>query len=134
MLENVIQIKSRLIVNVDAGAKFRENMSLKKIVLGILVYALLITEYIQQVLLAIQSKVNESKDMLKRYGEPWKKIKDLIRSITNSLDNYNRRYMKNKLDLDDNWPLMLELHNMIIIVRCIFHECKKYYPQVFLDE
>ena len=134
MLENVIQIKSRLIVNVDAGAKFRENMSLKKIVLGILVYALLIIEYIQQVLLAIQSKVNESKDMLKRYGELWKKIKDLIRSITNSLDNYDRRYMKNKLDLDDNWPLMLELHNMIIIVRSIFHECKKYYPQVFLDE
>ena len=134
MLENVIQIKSRLIVNVDAGAKFRENMSLKKIVLGILVYALLIIEYIQQVLLAIQSKVNESKDMLKRYGELWKKIKDLIRSITNSLDNYDRRYMKNKLDLDDNWPLMLELHNMIIIVRSIFYECKKYYPQVFLDE
>ena len=23
---------------------------------------------------------------------------------------------------------------MIIVVRSVFHECKKYYPQVFLDE
>ena len=29
---------------------------------------------------------------------------------------------------------MLELYNMILIIRSLFHEGNKYYPQVFLDE
>ena len=28
----------------------------------------------------------------------------------------------------------IELFNMIIVVRFVFHEGNKYYPQVFLDE
>ena len=29
---------------------------------------------------------------------------------------------------------MIEIPNMIIVVRAVFHENGKYYPQVFLDE
>ena len=29
---------------------------------------------------------------------------------------------------------MLELYNMILVIRSLFHEGSKYYPQVFLDE
>ena len=66
--------------------------------------------------------VDESKDTLKRYEELWNKIRDLIRSITNKLGNYNS---------DDNFPLnnTLELHNMVIVLRAVFHEGNKYYPQ-----
>ena len=44
--------------------------------------------------------------------------------------------MKIKFDLDDNLPLnkIPKLHMLTIIVRSVFEEDGKYYPQVFLDE
>ena len=44
--------------------------------------------------------------------------------------------MKIKLNSDDSLPLnkMLKLHMLTVIVRSIFEEDDKYYPQVFLDE
>ena len=46
----------------------------------------------------------ESKDTLKKYEELWSKIKDLIRSITNSLHNtvnFDEKYIKIKFNSDD---------------------------------
>ena len=44
--------------------------------------------------------------------------------------------MRIKLNSDNYLPLnkTLEIHNMIMVVRDVFHEDNKYYPQVFLDE
>ena len=44
--------------------------------------------------------------------------------------------MKIKLNSDDDLPLnkILQLHMLTIIVRSVFKEDGKYYPQVFLDE
>ena len=44
--------------------------------------------------------------------------------------------MKIKLNSDDELPLnkTIEIPNMIIVVRAVFHENNKYYPQVFLNE
>ena len=44
--------------------------------------------------------------------------------------------MKIKFNLDDDLPLnkTIEIRSMIIVVRTVFHEINKYYPQVFLDE
>ena len=44
--------------------------------------------------------------------------------------------MKIKFNSDDELPLnkRIEIPNMIIVVRAIFGENNKYYPQVFLDE
>ena len=44
--------------------------------------------------------------------------------------------MKIKFNSDDNLSLnkILKLHNLKIIVRSVFEEDGKYYPQVFLDE
>ena len=41
--------------------------------------------------------------------------------------------MKIKFNSDDDLPVKktLELYNMIIVVRHVFHEAKKYYPQFF---
>ena len=77
---------------------------------------------------------NENKE--KKYEELWSKIRDLIRSITKNSDDYDEKYMKIKFNSDDELPLnkMIEIPSMIIVVRAVFHENNKYYPQVFLDE
>ena len=60
------------------------------------------------------------------------KIREITKSITNNSDNYHEKYMKIKFNSDDDLPLKktLELYNMVIIVRSIFHEDKKHYSQV----
>ena len=44
--------------------------------------------------------------------------------------------MKINFNFDDNLPLneVLKLNNLTIIVRSVFQEDNKYYPQIFLDE
>ena len=44
--------------------------------------------------------------------------------------------MKVRFNLDDDLPSnkTLKLHMLTIIVRCVFEEDGKYYPQAFLDE
>ena len=41
-----------------------------------------------------------------------------------------------KFNSDDELPLnkTIEIPKMAIVVRAVFHENNKYYPQVFLDE
>ena len=79
---------------------------------------------------------NETKEKIKKYEELWSKIRDFIRSITKNSDDYDEKYMKIKFNSNDELPLnkTIELPNMTIVVRAIFLEDNKYYPQVFLDE
>ena len=48
---------------------------------------------------------DKNKDTLKKYMELWDKIKDLIRSVTNTSGNYDKEHMKIKFNSDDNLPL-----------------------------
>ena len=48
---------------------------------------------------------DKSKNTLKRYLELWNKIRDFIRLITNNSDNHNEKYMKIKINSDDQLPL-----------------------------
>ena len=67
--------------------------------------------------------------------ELWSKIKDFIRLITKNSDDYNEKYMKIKSNSNDELPLnKTKIPTMTIVVRAVFHENNKYYPQVFLDE
>ena len=49
---------------------------------------------------------------------------------------YGKDFMKIKFNCDDNLPLnkTMKLHNMTIIIRSVFEEDGKFYPQIFLDE
>ena len=78
----------------------------------------------------------KAKKKFKKYEDLWIKISDLIRSITKRSDDYDEKYIKVKFDLDDELPLnkTTEIPTVTIIVRVIFLENNKYYPQVFLDE
>ena len=73
---------------------------------------------------------------MKKYEGLWTKIRNLIRSKPDDSDYFDENYMKIKFNSDDDLPLYktLEFHNMIIIVRTVFHKNNKYYPQAFLDE
>ena len=44
--------------------------------------------------------------------------------------------MKIKFNSDDELPLnkTVEIRDMIIVIKAVFSENSKYYPQVFLDE
>ena len=67
---------------------------------------------------------NESKEKIRKYEELWSKIRDLIRSISKILDDFDENYIKIKFDLDDNLLLnkTLEIPNVTILVRAIFYE------------
>ena len=58
------------------------------------------------------------------------------RSYHNSSDDYDKKYMKIKLNSDNDLLLKktLKLYNMIIVIRSAFHKGNKYTPQVFFDE
>ena len=62
--------------------------------------------------------------------------KDLIRSRSNSLENYNEKYMKIRFISDDDFPLKrtVELNNVMIVAKSVFHDGSKYYPQILIDE
>ena len=79
---------------------------------------------------------NESKEKIKKYEELLSKIRDLISLITKNSDDYDEKYMKIKFNSDDELLLnkKIEIPSMIIVVRAVFHENNKYYPQFFLDE
>ena len=71
-----------------------------------------------------------------KYTKLWDGIKNSVEKVNNKLDEYEKDFMKMKFNCDDNFPLnkTLMLHNITIIIRSVFEEDGKYYPQVFLDE
>ena len=78
---------------------------------------------------------NKNKEVLTEYTELWDWIKNSIEKINNRSGEYGKGFMKIKFNSDNSLPLntALKLHNMTIIVRSVFEEDDKYYPQVFLD-
>ena len=80
---------------------------------------------------------DENKEVLKKYADVWDGIKSKIKAINGGKENeYGKDYMKIKFNSDDNLPLnkTLEFHVMTIIIRSVFEEDGKLYPQLFLDD
>ena len=78
--------------------------------------------------------VNENQGLLKKYADVWDGIKNEIQAINGGKKNdYGKDYMKIKLNSDDDLLLKkpLKLHAMTIIIRCVFEEGGKLYPQDF---
>ena len=76
---------------------------------------------------------NESKEKAKKYGELWSKIKYLLRSITKNADDCDEKYMKIKFHSNGKLPLnkKIEIPIVTIVIRAVFYENNKYYPQIF---
>ena len=85
----------------------------------------------------IFDSADENKELLKKYTDVWNGIKNEIKTINGGKENdYEKNYMKIKFNSDDDWPLNkpLKFHSMTIIIRSVFEEGDKLYPQVFLDD
>ena len=79
---------------------------------------------------------DENKKIFKKYRELWDEIKNEIETTNGGKKaEYSKDFMKIKFNTDDNLPLNkpLKLHLLTIIVRCIFQEDGKFYPQLYLD-
>ena len=81
--------------------------------------------------------VNENEEVWQKYEEGWNWIKKEIETINggkkieNGKDLKKIRFESND-DLPMNKPIKLLL--LIIIIRCVFSEDDKFYPQLFLDD
>ena len=76
---------------------------------------------------------NENKEALKKYTELSDGIKNEIETINGGeKGEYGKDFMKIRFNTDDNLPLNkpLKLHLLTIIVRYIFEEDSKFYPQL----
>ena len=84
----------------------------------------------------IFDSVDENKEVLKKYANVWNGIKNKIKAINGDECDYGKDYMKIKFNSDDDLPLnkLLKFHLMTIIIRCVFSEDGKLYPQLFLDD
>ena len=74
---------------------------------------------------------------MRKYTELWDKIKYLIKTTNcGKSGECEKDFMKIKSNSDDTLPLNkgLRFHMLTVLVRSIFEEDGKYYPQVFLDE
>ena len=61
---------------------------------------------------------NERKEKLKNDEQLQSKLRDLIQSITKKSDDYNEKYMKIKLNLDDKLPVTKAIEIPIYSNKC----------------
>ena len=82
------------------------------------------------------NSTDENKKLLKKYNDVFNGIKDKIKEINSSENDYEKDHMKIKYNSDDDLPLnkSLKFTLMTITFRCVFEEDGKLYPQVFLDD
>ena len=82
------------------------------------------------------SLIYNNNDVLVKYAEVWRGIKDQIKKINVSVGEYCKGYMKIKFDSHDNLLLnkILKFRVLTIFIRNISEKDDKYYPQIFLDD
>ena len=82
----------------------------------------------------IFDSADENKEVLQKYADVSDGIKNKIKAINGDKENaYGKDYMKIKFNSDDDLPLnkLLKFHLTTIIIRCVFSEDGKLYPQLF---
>ena len=80
---------------------------------------------------------NNNDEVLKKYKDVLSGIKSCIEKINNNKSGeYEKDYMKIKFNSDDKLPLnkQLKFLSITIVMRSVFEEDGKYYPQAFLDD
>ena len=80
---------------------------------------------------------DENKEVSKKYEEVWEGVKKEIETINGGKKiEYGKDYMKIRFKSNDDLPLNkpIKLHLLTIIIRSVFSENGKFYPQLFLDD
>ena len=81
--------------------------------------------------------VDESKEVSKKYKEVWDGIKKDIETINGGKRvEYGKDFIKVRFESNDDLPMNkpIKLRLLTIIIRCVFSEGGKFYPQFFLDD
>ena len=93
-------------------------------------------EEINENIYLIFDSIDVNKELLKKYNAVFNEIMDKIKEVSNDECDYEKDYMKIKLNSDDDLPLNkpLNFDNMTITIRFVFKEVGKLYPHVFLDD
>ena len=76
-------------------------------------------------------------DLIEKYKEVFSGIRSEIKTINGEKELiYEKNYARIDVNKNDNIPLnkQLKFPTLIIIIKCVFQEGEKLYPQVNLDE
>ena len=76
-------------------------------------------------------------DSTRKYEEVFSRIRSEIKTNNGGKELfYEENSAKIKFDTDDDLPLNKQLNfpRLIIVIRCVFQEDDKLYPQIYLDE
>ena len=75
-------------------------------------------------------------DVLRKLENIWESIRANIEENTDGIVQYNKDYMKIKFESNDNLPAdnIVNMHQVTIIIRSVFAQNGKFYPQLFLDD
>ena len=75
-------------------------------------------------------------DVLRKFANIWKSIRAKIEENTGGIVQYDKDYMKIKFESNDNLPTdnIVNMHLVTIIIRSVFAQNSKCYPQLFLDD
>ena len=75
-------------------------------------------------------------DVLRKFANIWKSIRAKTEENTGGIVQYDKNYMRIKFESNDNLPTdnIINMHQVTIIIRSIFAQNGKFYPQLFLDD
>ena len=75
-------------------------------------------------------------DLLRKFAEIRKNIRAKIKENTGGIVQYDKDYMRIKFESNDNLPTdnIVNMHQVTIIIRSVFAQNGKFYPQLFLDD
>ena len=81
--------------------------------------------------------MDESKEVSKKYEEVWEGVKKVIETINGGKNVEHWKDLKrNRFESNDDLPMNepIRLHLLTIIMRYVFSEDGKFYPQLFLND
>ena len=81
--------------------------------------------------------LDENKEVLTKYEKVWEVIKKEIETINSGKKiEYGKDFEKIRFESNDDLPLNkpIKLRILTIIIRSVFSENGKFYPQLFLDD
>ena len=80
--------------------------------------------------------ISGDENVLKIFANIWKSIRAKVGENTGGIVQYDKDYMRIKFESNDNLPTdnIVNMHQVTIIIRSVFAQNGKFYPQLFLDD
>ena len=80
--------------------------------------------------------ISGDENFLRIFSNTWKSIRTKIEENTGGVVQYDKDYMRIKFKSNDNLPTdnTANMYGVIIIIRSVFAQNGKFYPQLFLDD